>query len=347
MALVFVEGFEQYGDGVDFKRGPFTQNSSGANPTFMAGRNGGQALLMSAVNQGQDLALPGTHVDELFVGMAYQWTGGSMQAHDVLGFLSNGGENIQLQVTAAGELEVRRSSTQLEITSGLGLTNGQWYYIQMYALIHPSAGAYEVRVNNVTQLMDSGIDTEGTGGSLVTTLRFMQQSSSDPSIDDLYVLDTTGLVNNTWLGNVYVETVFPMGDGNRNDMTRVGGGLNNYEAVDDGSTPDDDTTYVHGNVVGDDELYDFDDLVGGDGGFEITQVHGVAVTNHYRKADAGSRSCRALARSVATEVEGTEQGCNVEYRYYQQIYEDDPDTAAAWADADAVNAAEFGITIEA
>jgi len=75
-------------------------------------------------------------------------------------------------------------------------------------------------------------------------------------------------------------------------------------------------------------------------------VHAVGVSNHIRKTDAGDRTVRALVRSNAVEAEGDIQGVTADYRYRQHIFELDPDGSVAW-DSDSVNAAEFGITIEA
>jgi hypothetical protein len=281
---------------------------------------------------------------EFFFGVAVKWAGASMFAHDIFRTIAVDSEQITLEVTAAGELRVNRVGSQLAITSGLGLTNGIWYYIEFHVVIDDAVGEYEVRVNETVQIGPiTGADTN-TNGPNLSMVELWQNSSSDTSYDDLYVCDAAGLTNNDFLGDIVVETLFPQADGNRNDMTRIGGGLNNFEAVDDGSTPDDDSTYVHGNTVGNDELYDFDTLTGN--GFQIDDIHAVGVSNHYRQVEAGFRTVRALARSNVTEIEGADLGCGPEYRYLQHIYETDPDGGGVWDEA-SVNAAEFGITIEA
>lgn len=344
MTLLFCDGFEQYADLADWQRGSGWSNLVSPSITgFSTGRYGGQRIDLHGSNMTITLALPGGGV-EFFFGVAVHWSGASMFAHDIFRTMSVNSENITLEVTAAGELRVNRVGSQLAITSGLGLTVDTWYYIEFHVVIDDAVGEYEVRVNeNAVIGPITGADTN-TLGPEVARVELWQSSGSNTSYDDFYVCDAAGLTNNDFLGDITVETLFPQADGNRNDMTRVGGGLNNFEAVDDGSTPDDDTTYVHGNTVGDDELYDFDTLTGN--GFQIDDIHAVAVTNHYRQAQAGFRTVKALARSNATEVEGADLGCGSEYRFLQHIYEVDPDGGGAW-DEDSVNAAEFGITIGA
>ena len=348
MALIFCEGFEQYADQADIDRSAWNRAGFGGSlATFPAGRYvGSQAMKLANSSSEMWLMLP-VHTSEYWLGFAVKWDGTSMSNQDIVSFRSAVSENVQLQATSGGELEIRQAATLLEVTSGLGLVVGTWYYIEVHVLISQTVGEYEVRVNEAVQLGPAtGQDTQGSGATAPNcdAIWWDDNTTSDPMYDDIYLCDNTGLVNNDFLGEIQVETVVPVGDGTRNDMTPLSG-LTNYEMVDDGSAPDDDTTYVSGAVVGDDELYDFAAL--GASGFAIDTVHAVAVTNLYRKVDPGVRTIKALARSNVTEVEGaTIAGVGVEYQYSQQIYETDPDGGGVW-DETAINAAEFGITIEA
>jgi hypothetical protein len=44
---------------------------------------------------------------------------------------------------------------------------------------------------------------------------------SDNAIDDLYVCDSTGSTNNTFLGDVRVDTVRPIGAGNYSEFSKA------------------------------------------------------------------------------------------------------------------------------
>jgi len=342
MTMLFCEGFEQYADQADFLRSIWQTQSIGGITGFTTGRHGGQALQLHSSNESVAFPTPDAGI-EYWVGVAVRFTGASIVAGGIINLQAQDVVQGALNITAAGELEYV-ADTQLDITSGLGLTIDTWYYIELHVLLDATVGELEVKVNGATQIGPlTGQDTERVQGPNIHKIILQQNLTNQPDYDDFYLNNAAGLTNNDFLGDIIVETVFPDADGNRNDMTRVGGGLNNYEAVDDGATPDDDTTYNHGNVVGDDELYSFGDLTGN--GFQIDTVHGVGVTNHYRQAEAGVRFVRALARSNVTEVEGANLGVGANYQYNQHIYEVDPDGGGAWDEA-AINAAEFGITIE-
>jgi hypothetical protein len=187
---------------------------------------------------------------------------------------------------------------------------------------------------------DTNVDTRNGTPTDVGVIAFEGEGTTDNTIDDVYVLDDAGSDNTDFLGDVRVETVFPDADGAANDFTRVGGGSNNYEAVDDGLTPDDDTTYNHSSTAADEELYGFAALTG-----SVGTVFGVCVKMLARKEDAGHRLVRTIARSGTTQSESGDQGLGIQYKFVDHIYENDPDGGADWDEA-AVNAAQFGFTIQ-
>jgi hypothetical protein len=174
----------------------------------------------------------------------------------------------------------------------------------------------------------------------VNVFSFVGRTTQDPRIDDVYILDDAGSDNTDLLGDCRVETVFPNAAGNEADFTRVGGGSANWEAVDDGLTPDHDTTYNESALATDRDLYGFAPLVG-----DVDTVYGVDAKMLVRKADAGFREVRAIARSNVTEVEGTVTTLSLDWKFVHHLMENDPDGGTDW-DAAAVNAAEFGLDLQ-
>lgn len=342
MALVRMEGFEQFGDHADLVRA-YNTGSAGS-MTLIAGRDGnGQALRGPASNQPLYMGVPAA--GEYIVGFALRVNSNISGTHTVMDTRRLGDDHVELLLLSTGELRVELGVTTLGTTSGLGLVADTWYYIEWRMLIDQTAGETELWVDGVQELDLDTLDTQANDAEdgLIDRLNFYGHSTNTHDFDDIYVCDTTGLTNNTFLGPSRVETTLPDGDGNRTELTQLSG-LTNYEMVDDGSTPDDDTTYNSGSTVGNTDLYTFADLVGWGG--TIDTVAGVRVVNHCRKVEAGQRTVRALARSNVTEVEGDAKGVGVDFAYLDHIYETDPDGGGAW-DETAFNAAEFGITIEA
>ena len=103
---------------------------------------------------------------------------------------------------------------------------------------------------------DTGVDTQNGGVAQIDNIELHGASSPDPVFDDIYVLDDAGSDNTDFLGDCRVETIFPDADGNENDFT-ASPAVSNYLNVDDGGSPDDDTTYNWSATATDRELYAF------------------------------------------------------------------------------------------
>ena len=77
-----------------------------------------------------------------------------------------------------------------------------------------------------------------------------------------------------------------------------------------------------------------------------TTIHGFKSQITVRKTDAGARKCKLLTRAGTTDQLGSEIALSDTYLTHTEIYEDNPDDAAAWEDAD-INAVEVGVEITA
>ena len=89
------------------------------------------------------------------------------------------------------------------------------------------------------------------------------------------------------------------------------------------------------------DRYAYADLAGTPAAIMAVQVATVA-----RKDDAGSRSLRALIRSGATTANGATRVLGTSYALYDDRFETDPATGAAWTKA-GVDALEAGVEVVA
>ena len=97
-----------------------------------------------------------------------------------------------------------------------------------------------------------------------------------------------------------------------------------------------DADYVASGTVGDLDLYETGDLP-----FVPDSVHAVQVTTCARKNDAATREVRSKVKSGAATANGGPHALTANYVYYRDIFETDPDTAAAWT-AGGLNAIQIG-----
>ena len=339
MTMLLMEGFEGYADVADVRRGDGrTLIQSGA-ASLVAGRlNGGQALHMSTNNQ---CYLTGFGTPTTFVfGFALRFSGTSSFNGDMIRFYSLGSEQLVLRIITGGKIFLDRSTINLDDSAGFSLNLQSWHYLEFKATIDNSVGAYELKVDGVTVMSDTGVDTQTSANAEIDVIQLVRNSSQSEEYDDMYLLDDQGLDNNDFIGDVEIQTQFPDGDGNQNDFT-PDSGLNNWEMVDDGNTPDDDSTFNSSSTLNHAELYTMEAMVG-----TFDTVFALQVRNHLRKENAGLRTGRALIRSNTDQSEGAIRGISTEYRYFDEIYENDPQGGGAWTET-RLNALETGFTIEA
>ncbi len=337
MAMLMMEGFEGYGGtnaNAIRRRRVISQSNTGA---LVTGRLGGFALN------------PATSVEVLFTefgdvtsfvfGFAMYVNGISVASGDLIQFMDADSEQLVLRVAQGGVLFLDLAGVNIDKADSQALRIKNWTYIEVKATIDNSVGSYEIRVDGIVVMSDSGVDTQSTANSFINRVDTQSSSTTDQILDDIYLLDDTGLTNTDFLGDIQIETMYPDVDGNRNDMTPLSG-LTNYEMVDDGHTPDDDTTYNSGGVVGDDELYGYAAMTA-----TFDTVYALQVRNLVRKEDSGYRTGATLIRSNVDELEGTPHPVSTDWRYYDQIYEVDPQGGGAWTET-RINALEGGFTVK-
>lgn len=343
MALLFIEGFEQYDDDTGlttlFQRGGWKANTSFTftNYQIQAGRHAGSQGIRTAFG-GRNLYHEFPETQDFTVGIAFKVN--AVTAGQLIGFRYNLVDHLTIFLTNAGEIQlVRGISTQIDITSGLGLQSAQWYYLEVNANIHDSTGDYDVHLDGLQLFSDTGVDTQNGSSALVNNIELMGTSGWLTTWDDIYVLDDSGSDNVGILGDCRVETVFPDALGNENDFT-ASPAVDQHLNVDDGINPDDDTSYNHSATATDRELYGFAALAG-----NVGTVFGVDAKMLVRKEEAGFREVRVIGRSNVTEVESASFTLGVSWVYKNHIFENDPDGGGNWDEA-AVNAAQFGLDLQ-
>ena len=274
----------------------------------------------------------GANYTTLICGFAFKFT---VPGSGVFwSLLDNGSTQVDLRLTASGQLELTRNGTVLA-TSTRVLEAQAWYHIQVKVTIDNTAGSVEVKVNNEVWATASGVDTQNTSNAYANQVRLQNSDNHDPDyFDDFWICDTSGSQCNDYLGDVRVEALRPSGAGATTQMTPSVGA--NYECVDD-TTPDADTTYVSSATAGNKDTYACGDLTSTTGTVKALVVHAYA-----RKDDAGERTLKAVVRHGGTDYEHSDARQVLDsYRCLSWIFETNPGTGSAWTISD-VNGAEFG-----
>jgi hypothetical protein len=347
MALIYMDGFDHYGvDETLMTSGLYAQQY---NTTLNAVqvRTGASSLKIEQ-NGGLRFAFPGGN--KTVVGSGYVAWFDSLPAIEDTAHLfdfrdSSNVTQVVINMKTTGAIEAWRS----QITTGgvlLGsslpvITTGAWQHIEARVKIDNAVGEVEVRVNGVTVLSVSGVDTCAT--AIVSCAQIMYWTpNSAPSfafyMDDLYIWDDTGSFNNTFLGDRRVITDVPNQDTATADWLKSSG-VNGYAMIDE-LPPNDGTDYIYSATYvgpGDQSAFRYPNTPS-----NTSLISGVHVIALGIKTDAGPANTKSSMISGAFESLGAEKTLTQVWTSRFDLFETNPATGAPWTKA-ALDAASIAI----
>ncbi len=349
MALLWIEGFETYGDTLNAAPSPsgiiarrYAASASESSTRLADGRSGGRAYRVGPFNGGGLTSIPFSTTDsEMFVGFSLKYSLGGYSTK-IFSLYDGSSEGVRITLNATGQLSVYSTgaSTQLLGTTSLSLVPGVWFYIEMGVNTHASTGTVTIHVNGALALNLSGKDTQGSKpNAWHDVFRLWPHTSSGPDIyfDDIYILDGSGSSQNSRLGPQRVTTILPDGDSvASDDLWDRSAGSDGYALVDEGMELD-TSDYVHTNVA-EKQMFTYGALSA-----SVNGVNGVAIITDV-DMDSGTMDLTPVIRSNSVDTDGTLIGVvSGGYVTHTYIAGQDPygGSPQDW-DVSAVNAAEFG-----
>jgi hypothetical protein len=319
MALRFIEGFD---DNLTGQRGWI-----GAVPAAGTGRFGGAAANPAYYTQ-VSYYLPSPISGTVVVGLAIKFANnngyGPAIAVGPIGIQKPIAGNVQVYNTGNGTVYGTSGNAPFSAPN-------VWRYVELK--YNTTTGAATVRVDGISVITATTITT--TSVPLIT-MGYSGGNSGDLTFDDLYVLDGTGTVNNDFLGDVRVQTLYASSDGSNSQLT-PSTGTTHYNLVNE-ATPD-TTSYVSSSTAGQKDTYQFQDLAS-----NTKNVFGVEITNYAHKDAAGPAAFSNIARVGATDYVQTAQPLSTSWTANRDLLEINPATGLPWAPSD-INSAEFGVQV--
>lgn len=261
----------------------------------------------------------------------------SSTATELIRYQEGATQHVTLYVDASGYLKLYRGaggSGTLLATSTTVINNSSWYYLELKVTID-NAGAYELKINGVTEFSSGSADTQNGGTATMDKIRL---TAFGAYLDDFYICDTTGSSNTTFLGDCRIDTLLPTGDGNYTQFT-PSTGTSHYALVDDPAGSLNTTDYNSSSTANDRDSYTFPDLAG----LVSQTVYGIQINAYAIKTDSGTRSLGTMSRLSGTNKDGAGTALGTAYDFISEIQETDP-ASAAWTESN-VNAAEFGVKV--
>jgi hypothetical protein len=246
-------------------------------------------------------------------------------------------------VTTTGRLEVRTggpTGTILMTTTNPVITADGWYHFEGKLEVDAAAGSIEVRVEGITVIDLSGINTGVTAVSQVEINNIATGTGADVLmyIKDFVVWNGDGTHNTDFLGSVIVAGLVPTADVDLNWTPSTG--AVGFSILD--NRPPIDTQYIGApNPPPPAYVCELSDLPP-----DVTSVKAIMTMVRAAKTDGGDASLQIGVisdpdGSPATAL-GEDRPITVAQTYWRDVFEEDPVTSAPWL-PDAVDAAELQI----
>jgi hypothetical protein len=344
MTLLYADGFDTYSNYAE----RWTLLAGGTQVVSVQSvqsRTGGQSIRLAAPSNDSGVARAITPSATVYVHLAvYRTT--SVNANNIIQLLGDGGvtQHTTLVVTTGNALAVNRGSaaggTVIASSTGVTVPLNTWVHLCLRATLGDSPnGVIQVWYNGTQVINASSLDTKNAGtGTTYDTLGLMVGAgSNNVYYDDLVVCNSSGSVNNGFLGDVQVLPRVVNGAGDRTQLTPYGSATN-YQNVDE--LPRDGVDYNGSATNGNADLYTMQDIGAG------STIHAVQQVTYAGKNEVGSKSIAHIVKSAGTEYPQTAQSIGTAFQPYFNVYETDPATAAAWTVA-GFNAGQFGCEVRA
>lgn len=212
-----------------------------------------------------------------------------------------------------------------------------WHYVELQVTQGISNGVLSVRLNGVLAIQMNAQNTIQGGGQLLTAFLGAIPGQECPltiDVDDFYIADTSGTINNSFLGDVRVDALQATGAGSLNQWTVTPAGVEAWEAVSD----EDEATSISAPSAGLRQSFDVESLPV----MATPAIFGVQLTMLSRKTDAGLGKLKGLVVSGAQIATSAEIVLQEQRAWQSALFERNPNGNVQWTEA-SFNAAEFGV----
>lgn len=342
MALIWCDGFDHYGVIGNLTEGVYAQVDAAAaqwSLSTLNPRTGSHAMRRSSISTGISLVRRVLGGSKTTVGIAAAFYFSQLPSvNDALCIYDfrDAANAIQISIViqSTGTIQVRRGATNgafLGLTANPVVTAESYQHIETIVFFSQTVGTVEVRVNGVTVISLSGIDTVNTTNVECSQISFpcgpnigTASTGTTTDVDDIFCYDNTGSFNNTFLGDRRVLTLFPNANTIQADWTPVGAATG-FECIDEAS-PDGDTTYINATVPGSPGAISEFGIANLPAG--ISAVSAVVIVEMARKTEAGPANTQWSVISGVSETAGADKPMTEIYTYRQDVFETDPASAA-------------------
>lgn len=335
MALLFMDGFDHYtnSSGASFSTvtfGTYGYVASGSNINvdiltmpelggFGAYRDGSAA---SPTRGSIQRTVPSQNTGAIGAGCHYYVVSG-INGCAPISFEAGATNLFRAELNSSGNIQIISGASTVLATSSLALSTETLYHIEM-RLDFGDSSTIEVRVNGATFVTVSGIDTNNTAVTGVGFLGHRVIGTHGQLVDNVYIWNDTGSVNNTWLGERNVFTLFPSSDTSTADWSLSTG--SDGATLLDNVPPLPSTQYIESSSATDRSEFNLGDLPTLD--ITITAIQptilGLKTAASTIEVEYGVITNSVDVPSASTPLTQDQS------LYFDTVLEINPDTAAPW-----------------
>jgi len=352
MALIFLDGFDHYDPSTDIlsKWSSKSNNSSNVGVTYTSSSSpaatGNSLKLVTYANHDYWADLKknlSTNYTALVVGVAIYFSPNDTTASSsmytgsacIISFSNGSTAKFTVWLDGAGNAYFRTGNwtATISLTQSGVFSNNGFHYVEVKVKDTGTPTATDVVLyvdgTAVANLPASSNPTcAGTTGAGFNVVQ-LAVVNGIAYYDDLYILDTSGTVNNDALGPRKIQTIYPNADGDTDTFTASGVSAN-WDAIND-PTPDGDSTYSYG-TNSDSILSQMTNMTG-----SIGSISGIQVCGSIRKDQTSSMTVNQKIKTNSTEYNGADIGLSTSYAYYFDIWDQNPNTSTDWSQTDIDN----------
>ena len=258
-------------------------------------------------------------------------------------FLNAAAEQLRLQALADGvnfELRIMRGATEVAVTNEDFAPN-LWHYFEFSATL-TNTGSYELRHNEQNVLSDAGpVDLQDLGSSGADGFSWFHNTGGTSwDMDDLWINDSTGSVNNDFLGDTVLFALKPTADQSVQWTPEPSSPTSNWDKVDEAGDTSSDSDWVETDTNTDTDLYEFANVPA----TGIGTIHAVKLSFNGRMETAGSSTLTSKFRDSGGS---TADGDDVVFdgtAFVEEpvIFDEEPVAMSAWT-ASAIDGGRFGM----
>ncbi len=354
MALLWIEGFEGFGAATTSVLtntsmvAKYPTNVLTSGDTIATGRTTGTKCLKGVASYIRTPTL--TSASTIVIGLAVKFDS-TTSVSSTFSTICNMYEGTTLHTQLALYLtggnvfcKVLRNGTLLG-TGTIAMVISTWYFIEVKIVVHSTTGAVTTRVNEVQDIAITNQNTRNGGTGVIDNVLFSLASTSTLSnswsgtsqsryMDDIYICDTTGVNNTTFLGDCIIEGLTPSGAGSNAAFTPTSG--SNYAAVNE--YPYTTTLDNRTNTATAQDSYAYTDLAKISG-----NIKGIQINSIVSKTDATAQLVTNTVYRSSTASQSSQYTVpQTSYSLFASIFETDPIASAAWTVAN-VNSSQFGL----